>query len=80
MALKKISGELCTKHINHTHKFMNEWLQTDEAGTLKKHGSLDALRALSPEERLKCTDLNMEGDGLLVGGVELDKKNQQSES
>ena len=56
----------CTNIINSTHKLMNEWLKTDAAGTLKKHGSLDALMVLSPEERLKCTDLNLE-DTEVVG-------------
>jgi len=77
VALKNIDKNLCAKLIRHTHTFMDEWLQTDEAGTLKQHGSLAVLRALSPEEREQCTDLNMEGDGLLVGGVKVDKANPQ---
>jgi transposase len=77
VALKNIDEGLCTRIIKHTHTFMDEWLLTDEAGSLKKHGSLDALCKLSPADRTKCTDLNMEGDGLLVGGVEVDKDNRE---
>jgi transposase len=75
IALKNVSSQLCTNIIGHTHKLMNEWLQTDTAGSLKKHGSLEALGLLTPAQRAKCTDLNVE-DELRVGEAEEEKENR----
>ena len=53
---------------------MDEWLQTDAAGSLRRFGSLGALAAMSDDERHSCTDLNA-GEALVVGDAP-DKENQ----
>jgi transposase len=74
-ALSGLSKELCASLITHTEKLMDEWLKTKDAGSLRQHGSLDALRLLSPTQRMQCTDLNLP-DGLLTGDADEDQENQ----
>lgn len=74
-ALQGITPELCTSIISHTETLMDEWLKSDEAGSLKRHGSLDCLSRLSPQQRSQCSDLNLP-DTLLTGAVEDEKENQ----
>ena len=43
----------CNKIIEHTHncKLMDEWLQSDDAGSLRPFGSLAALMAANSRQR-----------------------------
>ena len=55
---------------------MNEWLQSEEDGSLKQYGSLEALSRLTPEQRAACTDLNVP-DTIMTGGeVDAEKENR----
>ena len=71
-ALSKMGATACSNIIKSTHKLMDEWLKTDAAGSLKQHGSLEALMLLSPEARAECTDLNLE-DTEVVGDAATSK-------
>ena len=73
-ALNNITPDTCQNIIRHTEKLMNEWLQTSGAGSLREHGSLDALSRLSPAARNLCTDLNLP-DTLLAGDADANKEN-----
>ena len=73
-ALKAVTPELCQKMIAHTERLMNEWLQSDEAGSLKQYGSLEALSRLTPQQRAACTDLNVP-DTVMTGVVDAEKEN-----
>ena len=77
-ALKAVTPELCQKMIAHTERLMNEWLQSDEAGSLKQYGSLEALSRLTPQQRAACTDLNVP-DTIMTGEVDADKENRMEE-
>jgi transposase len=79
MALHNITAGDCTDIIQHTHKLMDEWLQTDAAGSLNRYGSLDALGRLTKSQREQCTDLNLEG-GDLVGDDIQQRENQAPRS
>ena len=78
-ALSKLTPETCDNIIRHTEKLMDEWLQTPSAGSLRAHGSLDALSRLSPAMRERCTDLNLP-DSLLTGDEEAEKENQEPDT
>lgn len=74
-ALREMTPQACKNIVEHTHKLMDEWLQTAAAGSLQQHGSLDLLSRLTPEERARCSDLNLEGTAL-IGDAEEDKENR----
>lgn len=78
VALRDVTPELCKDLIAHTHKLMNEWLKTSHAGSLQAHGSIDALRRLTPKQREACTDLKLAEDQV-TGDVNDDKENQPPE-
>jgi transposase len=60
-ALKKIDKTLCTSIIEHTHKLMNEWLTSDDAGVLQLEeevpSGLKRLIALSVKQRAEYANL-----------------------
>ena len=47
-AFDTITAAMIQKRIAHCRKWIDAFLQTEEAGSLKQHGSLEALIALSP--------------------------------
>ncbi len=74
-ALHDLRPDTCSNIIRHTEKLMDEWLKTSGAGSLRAHGSLDALSRLTPEARALLTDLNLP-DTLLTGDADADKENE----
>jgi len=74
-ALKNIDKNLCTKLIEHTHKLMDEWLKSDDAGTLPKHAAtVAALTKLTVAQRAECTNLKSKVD-VEVALEEAEKEN-----
>ena len=77
-ALKGMDKQRCNKIIEHTHKLMNEWLQSDDAGSLRPFGSLAALMAANSRQRAQCADLSVE-EARLIEEKEAEKENQEGE-
>ena len=65
-AFEEIEANDCEEIIQHTEELMDEWLETDDAGSLKGHSIL-TLKRLSPHQRSFITDLNLE-DTHIIGG------------
>jgi transposase len=74
-AMSELTAELCASLIKHTEKLMNEWLQSEEAGSLRKYESIEALGRISAAARALCTDLNLQGS-LVTGDAHEDQENQ----
>ena len=68
-----MTKEACSDIIRHTEDMMDEWLKTSAAGSLRRHGSIEALGRLSTEERDACQDLNLP-DTLITGDDDLDQQ------
>ena len=77
-ALKGMNKQRCNKIIEHTHRLMDEWLQSDDAGSLRPFGSLAALMAANSRQRAQCADLSVE-EARLIEEKEAEKENQEGE-
>ena len=63
-----MTKELCQNIIRHTEDMMNEWISSDESGSLKQHENIHRLGRLTPSQRHAVTDLSLV-DTLLTGDV-----------
>jgi hypothetical protein len=69
-ALRNITPELCASTIGHTIKLMDDFLQSDQAGSLRRFGSMARLMKVTPEERHACTDLDVVGAHIVSDAAE----------
>jgi transposase len=69
-ALHGMTKKACADIINHTERLVNEWLESDEAGSLKHFKTLDRLSRATKAELDRCTDLNLPEGDLRVGDAE----------
>ena len=69
VALSNVTGSLCNSIIGHTERLMDEWLESDAAGSLQQYGNIYTLGRLSVAQRRRLTDLNLD-DTLIVGDAE----------
>jgi len=78
VALSSVSAELCQEIIRHTEDDMDAWLRSDDAGSLKRFGSLNALKAASAEDLAAVQDIAAE-EGGEVEESSADKENRSSD-
>ena len=68
-ALRSIDKNLCESIILHTHKLMEEWMKSSEAGSLSQFSSFESLAFATPQQRNRVTDLALP-DSLIIGDAE----------
>jgi transposase len=55
-AMEQVTAELCQKQIRHCHEWIEEFMQSEQGGSLQQFMDLEALQHAAPEQ-LKASDL-----------------------
>ena len=55
-AMERVTAELCRKQIRHCHEWIEQFMSSDQGGSLQRFKDLEAMQHAAPQE-LKATDL-----------------------